>query len=266
MKTRSIETIDLTSDHDDTIMKSVHVFENKMSHKYPMLDTNDYFTIDHGPNYFNWFNKLGKPKYFYRTNKKTKQIDATACGVLRNINGIKCWYICDVKVDPVARSNSFSYKCLLKAIPGAYFKSSKCFAVCMQPNNAVAHIIEKIFWPTIKESCKINIYLLTNKELTYILDDLVDYYGSGFILESNMSVKDITLESSKKVLQVLHVKKTNSDNIPNLSNYSQHKFFVTVIDKHLLNDKISNKLFGSAIIYSYQMDDFDWKLLSSAEI
>ena len=265
--TKSIQTINLSNnDYNNPILNQLHSFENKLKHKYPMENNSDFFTIDHGLYYFQWFNKLGTSKYFYRTNKQTNEIDASACAILRTINNVKYWYICDLKVDPCARSNGFSYKCLLKAIPSAYFQSNKCFAVCMQPNNAVAHIIEKIYWPKIKESFKINIYLLTNEELTNILGDLIAYYGSGFILESNMGIKDIILESSKKALHVLHVKKVSGDIIPKLSQYPNYKFFVTIIQGHSLNDKISNKLFGSAIIYSYQMDDFDWKMLSSVEI
>ncbi len=260
------------------IIEQINIFEKSMSHKYPLA--NDFFTIDHGNNYFNFFNKLGSVNYYYQKEKNTNNVNATACSVLRTFNGlgpqsnsIKAWYICDLKVDPKARGGGFSYNCLIKGLIPSYFKSNKCFAICMQPNVPVEKLSKNLYWPKIKATSSINIYLLEYLDLINYLKDIINYFESGIEFESNMGVKDIILESTREPLDVLHIKKATS--LTNLTDNQisipdpKYKFFLTLINNqqyNQINNKLKSKLFGSALIYSYNMDNFDWKLISSADI
>ncbi len=232
-----------------------------MSHKYPL--ESDYFRISHGSNYLNFFKKLGKYDYYYMLDSNNN-VCGTACGVLRNIQGTKTWYICDLKVDPKARGNKFSFKCLVKALIPSYLKANKCYAICMQPNNPVDKLISKLYYPKIKPTEKINIYLLNYLDILHNSKEISDYYGTTFDLESNIGIKDIILESTGLPLKVLHIKKSDVLTKPILS--PEYKYFISVLANDKLNLKLKDNLFGSALIYSYNMENFDWKLISSADI
>ncbi len=245
-------------------MEKISQFELAMRHKYPMAQ--DHFYISHGNNYMEWFNRLGNPDYYWIGNKQGSVV-GTACGVLRTIGNVKTWYICDLKVDSAHRGNGFSMRCLAKGLIPSYFKSNKCFAICMQPNLTIGKIINKLTYPKIKPSEKINIYLLDSSDVINWFDEIERYYSGNFTLMSNLGVKDIILESTGKALQVLHLKKSDENNKVTISNIqSNYKYFIALIESDGLNAKFADKLFGSAIIYSYNMENFDWKQISSGEI
>ncbi len=226
----------------------------------------DHFYISHGSNYMDFFNRLGQPSYYYIKNNQGN-IVGTACGILRTIENIKTWYICDLKVDILHRGNGFSIKCLAKGLIPSYIKSNKCFAICMQPNLTIENIINNIIYPKIKPSKKINIYLLDSTDVIECFNEIETYYSGSFKLMSNLGVKDIILESTNNALQVLHIKKSDQTDKITISDIKpDYKYFIAVVEIDNLNAKFAHKLFGTALIYSYNMENFDWKQISSGEI
>lgn len=133
----------------------------------------------------------------------------------------------------------------------------------MQPNNPIDKLIGNLYYPRIKPTCLINIYLLDFADVKSNIKSICEYFGSGIEIKSNMGIKDIILESTGEPLKVYHIAKSSNRTFGLDPAY---KYFLTLISTHELNSKFENKLFGSAIIYSYNMENFDWKYISSAEI
>ena len=69
---------------------------------YPLGD--DFFKIDHGVDYFAFFDRLGKLNYYIMCDGE--HVAAVGAGVLRQVPYLQgkspqeAWYLCDLKVHP----------------------------------------------------------------------------------------------------------------------------------------------------------------------
>lgn len=68
--------------------------------KYPL--GNDQFEIDHGPEYFKFFERLGEIYFSVVVDENSSKIAAVVCGVLRNFPAkkkqkLRAWYFCNLK-------------------------------------------------------------------------------------------------------------------------------------------------------------------------
>ena len=89
-------------------LERIATFEKSIRYPYGR----DFFSIDHGEDYLAFFNRLGKPHYLVAGQDEKPA--AMACGVLRNLDGTKVWYLGDLKVDPAYRGRRLPAKLFIQ--------------------------------------------------------------------------------------------------------------------------------------------------------
>ena len=94
----NIEVITLDEKSKKFYAKQIQELENLAD--YPFGD--EFFKINHGTNYFSFFDRLGDMTF--RVALHQNKVVACAAGIVRTLllNGktIKAWYLCDLKVHP----------------------------------------------------------------------------------------------------------------------------------------------------------------------
>ncbi|AYV78563.1 MAG: hypothetical protein Edafosvirus18_12 [Edafosvirus sp.] len=256
-------------------------FEKKMSHKYPL--GNDFFTINHGKNYYKFFERMGDLNMQICTDKNDNVI-ATGCHILRNINNnkkvwTKVWYICDLKVDEKYRGNRISLKMLINTFVPSIIKSDKCYGITMNDGNKenkIVKLAKKINYGPIKFKSGGQIYIYSlNYNQMIIAQPIIERYMGPLYYISLLGIKDLVLESNKKPMKLLHVnyngianfkKNRNAYTFRPLRGYT-HMFCChenSPLFKQLTKNNIITDI--SATIIHYNMDNCDWKFLQTSEI
>lgn len=165
----------------------------------------DFFKIDHGQDYFAFFDRMGEPHFHLAVHEN--QVVACAAGVLRNLNWKgstkKVWYLCDLKVHPQFRGHHLPGRLLKKNLFQNYFKCSRTYAISMNPNggeNPVVRIIQKMTWIPIRPVHTLNFFNLNHGQALSACDLLRP--SPQFISLSKK--KDLILQSSGRAMQMLH--------------------------------------------------------------
>lgn len=206
--------------------EKIKIFEKKMSHWYP-LNSTDTFRIDHGPNYYKFFNRMGKLYINLVLNSK-QQIVGTMILILRKINNEKIWYVCDLKVHPKHRNNHLTFKMLLKSyqlkkITDKFYavsmnnenktnkivKLSKKISSIMDQNKSISSIMDhNINFNTLK------IYMIDKMEIQKVKDILEKYIGEICFINL-IGKKNLILKSTNKPLDLYHINFTKKNKIVN---------------------------------------------------
>ena len=185
-------------------------FEEKLkafeaSFSYPFSDTQQ-FRIEHGKlgDYFAFFKQLGKVHYYVATSKRTGEIAAVGCGVLRTLKRndgklTKAWYICDLKVGEKFRGQHIPLM-LIQNAAWRIFQCPRGFGICMNPpkGEPKAAKLWRSHGPISGSTQTMNLYTLTGEEVllhsTKIEMLLRDkgYLGQGqhLIFKSTDGMKD----------------------------------------------------------------------------
>jgi len=195
--------------------------------RYPL--GKDSFFIDHGINYFEFFDLLGTP-YIYIAEEDCK-IMAVAIIVLRNIdiydNGVKenVWYICDLKIHPSYRGKFFIQHFIEVVYKKYSHLSSKIYGISMnvaQGENKLINLASRLTNLDLKLSGELNFYLLHKTQLNSVKQILIDKYNTiNFV--SLRGKKDLILTSTNNALNVVHFS----------SRKSEEKFFAESADKYM---------------------------------
>ena len=195
-----------------------HIYNEKLLEfekifKYPIGQ--DYFTIDHGNDYFRFFDYIGKPFFFIV--EKNNQIIAVSAAVLREIrtslNKPKedVWYLCDLKIHPDHQGQFILQKLLRYAFPKYSRISRKIYAITMNDNNSYQNRVVNLAY-------KLPYLGMEFKEIIdfYLLDvsqggpakSLLSRNKDSFV--SLVGVKDLILQSNGLSLPILHLSKNPS--------------------------------------------------------
>jgi hypothetical protein len=261
-----IKIIYLTNENDskNKYHDKIKIFEKKLSNWYPI--GNDFFNISHGANYYDFFDRIGKLEMIIGTHNNN--VIATGCGVLRNMsNGDKVWYIADLKVDKKHRGKKLSFKLAMKAL--SFLKqTNKIYAISMNEENKDNNIIKitkNIPFINMKYGNTLLIYSLDYKQMDKIFP-LLQKYRSDISFTSLHMIKDLTLKSTNKPMNILHLQWSPKNKIKSfvpIKNY-KHMFCLPITDPliKLLNIKTDI----TATIIHNNMDNYDWSFIETSEI
>lgn len=263
---------------DEYMMELYHdkikKFEKKMQHKYPL--GNDYFTINHGKDYYKFFNRIGELNMQICTDNDNNVI-ATGSGVLQNVNNSKVWYICDLKVDKKYRGNHISTKMLINTIVPSILKSNKCYGISMNNKinkNNIVNLARKINILNFTTAGSIYIYSLNYDEMKLAQPIIEKYFGSINYI-SLLGIKDLVLESTNKPLKLLHVNHNTHNTYNNIKNkkiIKPAKDYTHMFCCHETNPmirqlkKINITTDITASIIHHNMDNYDWNFIQTSEI
>jgi GNAT superfamily N-acetyltransferase len=245
---------------------------------YPWGD--DFFKIDHGDDYFAFFDRLGEVDYYISLNEK-QQVSAVGAGILRKVRdrvsdpSQLTWYLCDLKVHPQSQNQRLSLKLLRHAIAMGKARCDRGYSISMDPvpgqPSPWIRILEKFAILPFRYSCALNLYSLDAKTLTEILPSLEQIYGKiGY--RSLQGKKDLRLQSSGQVLPLLHLEwgdaLRDEDNLFWEARPGHIHLFCAPIGSPIGQEFIARSIVpsGTASVVSRGMEVCDWNFIMTSEI
>lgn len=265
-------TLPLRNHYNDKLRTFEQIFQ------YPFGE--DSFVIDHGADYFAFFDRLGEPHVF--VGLESENVVAVAIGILRDVDLLgtgqleKVWYGCDLKVHPVHRGNNFAQKVMGVALKKYASISTRIYGISMNPANGTNRVIayaSRIPHLNMKLSGELSFYLLNDQQLNKISKIVKNTFGfCDFV--SLKGQKDLVLSSTGVSLPFLHF----CSPLPGTSNFEEEKvqeflgkgyqYMFCFPSDHSLNTEFRNvdiQAMASASIIS-NIEKIDWNFIRSSDI
>ncbi|MEM9215444.1 MAG: hypothetical protein AAGD25_14000 [Cyanobacteria bacterium P01_F01_bin.150] len=262
---------------------------------YPIGD--DFFQLDHGDDYFAFFDRLGEVKYYVGLethndwnddgdrDEHDHRVVAVGAWVLRQLpdtsgSSPRCaWYLCDFKVHPDYQRQLLSLRLLRYAISQNQAICDRGYAISMNPSGDRDNRLVKAFCRFrsihFHHSVNLGIYSLEASSMR-ILEPLLRHHRGPISYLSLKGIKDLRLQSSGQMLPLLHVQwgnhKGHLSHIPQstrpepVAGYT-HMFCVPENDK--LTDVLAQKGIqpgAIASVISHGMDNTDWRFILTSDI
>lgn len=246
----------------------LQAFENVAEYPYG----EDFFKLDHGENYFAFFERMGEPLFHVALDRK--KIAGCAAGVLRSlkIDGkeTKAWYLCDLKVDRDYALHKIPGKLFKKNLFSNYLKCSRGYAISMNPakgKNRVVKLIERFSFAPIRYAGNLNFYSFNQDEAQKIQPELESQVGQISYL-SLKGKKDLIMKSTGLPLPLFHlqydaVKMSGMKEAIETGIYMICSFEETKLDKFL---KKKFPVSATASILSHRLNPKDWNFVLTSDI
>jgi hypothetical protein len=243
------------------VLNELKEFEKEFSEWYPLGD--DYFMISHGDDYLRFFERIGKVRMIgcYHNDK----LIGLGIGVLRDIGYEKVWYLADFKINNRYREKHLPYRIFRRMVFNGWFlKSFKFYGICMdgQAKSKIVSTIEKFWWLRFKVGPKLLIYSLNKDEMEKSYECL----HKNISYESLLNIKDLTLKSTNKPKNILHLRFDNKGLKKEQGN-ATYMFCLlenNPIVKQLKNINIDTNI--SATIVYFNMDEDNFNDILTSEI
>lgn len=242
----------MTSENREELSKKISEMENDIY--YPLGD--DHFKIDHGKDYFAFFERLGDLHYWCVLDNE--KIIGVAAGILREVNDETVWYLCDLKVRKEYRQ---------KGIPKFIFKNAfiynfkntkvyKAYAVSMDSNDGKSPFkkIKKSTFGLLKKNKSLKIYSLTKNDYLSICHKL----GKHRLVHTN-DKKELILKSNNKKLSLFHINKKKLDQSSRFIDPNEHSVIMLSVyegdDYDLILKEVNLKPDSSATVLTFRMNN-----------
>ena len=241
---------------------------------YPLGD--DFFQIDHGVDYFAFFDRLGQVHYYVALDGD--QIAAVGAWVLRQVPDHQgevphfAWYLCDLKVHPNYQRQWLSLGLLRYAIASNRGTCDRGYAISMNPGDTRTNRLVKAFLRLttvpLRHATTLGIYSLDAASM-HNLEPLLTRHRGTISYLSLKGIKDLHLRSNGQVLPLLHVQWGDISQAPMtapLPGYT-HMFCVPETD-HLAMILAQQGIQPGAIasVISHGMDNTDWRFILTSDI
>ncbi len=182
--------------------KRLQEFEAQFS--YPL--GSDSFHIDHGSDYFAFFNRLGHVHCYVIEHEG--EMLGVGQGILRKMpDGKKAWYLCDLKVTPKARGQKLTYQLFKRTFFPNYFKSQRGYGISMDPaqgGNPIVKLSENLPWTPLKIATRLVFFTFENWQMQEVQKVVEKHRGPVSFL-SHQGKKDLILASTQKPLPLWHI-------------------------------------------------------------
>jgi hypothetical protein len=235
------------------------------------------FRINHGTDYFSFFNQLGELHYYALLDNNV--VAAVAAGIIRTVpmskNGPlkRAWYLCDLKVNPKYRGQHLVTQMLKKSFLLNYLKCSRGYAISMNSGrhnspNRVVNILSHFKIAPIQKSGELLIYSLNFEEMTKaqnILRSALNFYG----YKSNSGVKDLEFTHNQENMKILHAQKDPNQNNSFKEPQPDYTHFFCLLSTSPMVVELSNlgvNANATATIMSHRMPNCDWNFILTNEI
>ncbi len=237
---------------------------------YPYGD--DFFCISHGEDYFQFFDRLGKP--FWTAHLDTHhQISSQLCAILRKVplrnRFASAWYLCDLKKDQhYASPQTFSK--LFKHFMRLTWRCQRGYAISMNRQdgkNPFGQVVKKtFFFPGLKQEI-LNIYSCDYDCLQKILPLIEEQRGRVSYL-SLRNIKDIVLQKTG-VMPLFHLQfgPLATKEPTSLTSLADHTYMWCALSSDPFTKKLREQDIhpsATASLFSFRMQgsDFSWVLTS----
>lgn len=265
-----MDIVEITPDLREDYNLKLQNFEKIFS--YPLGQ--DHFYIDHGDNYYSFFDRLGKP-HIYVGLSDSQEIVAVSVAVLRDIDlrgkgkVEKVWYLCDLKVHPDFRGIKFIRQVIDRAFIEYSSLSNQIYGITMNPgigNNRVVPFASRLSKLGLRFSGDLSFYILdeTQKDMARLL---IEKHFGPYHFMSLRGQKDLILESTGLPLPFVHYA-TKSNPQFFMTQQEDCQFMFCFPSSHPIVDEMKGiGMFpnSSASILS-NMDNVDWTFIKSCDI
>lgn len=241
---------------------------------YPLGD--DFFQLDHGRDYFAFFDRLGKVNYY--TVLDGDRVAAVGAGVLRQIPYHQgetlhpAWYLCDLKVHPDYQRQHLSLRLLRYALNCDIERCDRGYTISMNPGdgspNRLVRVFERFALVPFRCTTTLKLYSVDADKMRVLTPLLVEHRGAISYL-SLQGIKDLRLQSTGQILPLLHVQwgatvhQGISEPLPGYA----HMFCVP--DKDDLALALAARSIeptATASVVSHGMDESDWRFILTSDI
>lgn len=270
-------------------------FESQLTQWYPFGQETT-FRLNHGTNYFAFFNRMGKVYYYVLYHITNSLIAGSICFVLRKINDQNCaFYLCDLKFDTSMRKTGMLKHLFLRSIPFCLTKTFKFYAISMNSQleenkilQMAKHMGQQNFGKikvNIQQACILNIYSFTydqmcqfEKYITVAKQNVNTTQKIRYLSLKN--IKDIIIkknneqEEMKMPLLHLHYFISEYDDLSIGSYYTKPQknhthMFCTVqggVLARFLQSKHNILPDSNATVMHYNLQKTDWEFVQTCDI
>jgi hypothetical protein len=262
--------------------------------RYPLGD--DWFEIDHGDDYFAFFDRLGDIDYYIglapqpgleqqsqqplEQQSEQLQVAIVGAGILRQVpfqQGAApqaAWYLCDLKVHPQHQGKRGSLGILRYAVAQGIGRADRGYLISMNPGdgspNRLVRVLER--WPlvSLKQVETLNIYSVDASQMQR-LEPLLNRHRGPICYQSLDGIKDLRLQSTGEVLPLLHVQWAAPSAAGSARNHTAtgfaHMFCAPSQDALAIElNKIGLQPTATASIVAHGMKDCDWRFVLTSDI
>jgi hypothetical protein len=242
--------------------------------RYPL--GSDFFQIDHGVDYFAFFDRLGSVDYY--VGIENQQVIAVGAAILRQVpaqpagNLQPTWYLCDLKVHPEFQGRRASVRLLRYGIMRGMQRCDRGYLISMNPGDGTPNRLVQMLlrWPVVPLQLAgiLQIYSLDATQMRE-LEPLLRQHRGAIGYRSLLGVKDLRLQSSGAVLPLLHMQwgeaLVGAELVPRPG--YQHMFCVESQDPLALAlAKIGMLPQASATVVAHRMEGWDWRFVLTSDI
>lgn len=206
----ALEVIRITRKNSPRYEAGVSRLEQFMT--YPLGE--DTFRLDHGNNYFAFFERLGDVHFYAVRDTSSDTIAAVACGILREVperpgsETSPAWYLCDLKIHPDYRGRGLHLKMMKTAFTDNYDQCPRVYTISMNKpgrnKNGVIWLLKRFRWAPLSFAGNLEIYSFDFDQITRYRNLLQEHLGPVSFL-SLKGKKDLILGSTGQRMPLLHV-------------------------------------------------------------
>lgn len=238
--------------------------------EYPYGD--DFFKLNHGENYFAFFERLGNP--LFHVALAENRVVACAAGILRTLRveneTIKAWYLCDLKIHPEFQGRQITPKLFTKSFVRNYLKCSRGYAISMNPvkgENRIVKLLMRLPQIPVSYAGKLNFYSFDESQAASIQKDLEAELGKISYL-SLKGKKDLIMKSTNLRLPLFHVQHgaMAADAMKTPSEIGT--YMICAFENGSLDCLLKNKfpISATASILAHRMNPKDWSFILTSDI
>lgn len=236
--------------------------------RYPLGE--DHFRIDHGRDYFAFFDRLGDLAYYVAA--EDGEVLAVGCGVIRLLPGLgPAWYVGDLKVRPDRRGEHIPLRMLAAAFAAEYPRCTRGYGISMNPpegDNRVLRIVRRFPLIPIVHAATLGFFSLSAADMRRAAPEVQHHRGPLAYL-SLRGVKDLVLESTGSPLPLLHVQHGplaapgHSDPVEGAVH-----MLCAPLDDALCRDLVALgfPVTATATVIAHRMEAYDWGQVLTSEI
>ncbi|MBX3470627.1 MAG: hypothetical protein KF878_27480 [Planctomycetes bacterium] len=237
----------------------------------------DTFVLDHGADYFAFFDRLGE--VVYAAALDGERLAAVCCGMLRQVAmrqgeaPRRTWYLADLKVHPDYRGQRLPLRMLARLFPCSYLRCARAYGVTMDPPGAaesrVVRLARRWRWSPARPAGRLLLWSLDQDQMTRAAPLVVARRGP-VAFRSLEGVKDLVLGSTGRRLPLLHAEWGAAPGpgvVP--APLADHVHMVCAPE----GDALARDLAGlglapgaTATIIAHRMSDADWRFVLTSEI
>lgn len=241
---------------------------------YPLGD--DFFQLDHGNDYFAFFDRLGDVSYYVALDGD--RVAAVGAGVLRQVPDDRgaiprsAWYLCDLKVHPDYQRQHLSLRLLRYALAQNIATCDRGYTISMNPGDSRANRLVQVLtrFPDVsfRHAATLGIYSLDAASMLQ-LEPVITQHRGPLSYFSLKGIKDLRLQSNGEVLPLLHVQwgATVQTSIPAPLPGNIHMFCAPLTDD-LTVVLVRQEIYpvATASVLSHRMDANNWRFILTSDI